>query len=69
MTSRERFVGWRKSSYSGTGNNCVEAGRSGGHRIGVRDTAFGDAGPVLEFGMSAWAIFLAEVRRGRHCLP
>ncbi|MBO2465201.1 DUF397 domain-containing protein [Actinomadura violacea] len=69
MTSRERFVGWRKSSYSGTGNNCVEAGRADGHRVGVRDTASGDAGPVLEFEVSAWAIFLAEVRKGRHCLP
>ncbi|WP_089331185.1 DUF397 domain-containing protein [Actinomadura meyerae] len=44
MTSRERYVGWRKSSYSGTGNNCVEAARAGGGRVGVRDTAARHAG-------------------------
>ncbi|GLZ09446.1 hypothetical protein Acsp03_69120 [Actinomadura sp. NBRC 104412] len=68
MTSRERHVGWRKSSYSGTGNNCVEAGRVARRRVGVRDTASGDDGPVLEFGVGAWAAFLAEVREGRHRL-
>jgi hypothetical protein len=69
MTSREHYVGWRKSSYSGTGNNCVEAGRAGGRRVGVRDTAAGHAGPVLEFEVSAWAALLAEIREGRHRLP
>jgi hypothetical protein len=69
MTSRERYVDWRKSSYSGTGNNCVEAGRASGRSaVGVRDTACGDAGAVLEFSLSAWAAFLAEVRVGRYRL-
>ncbi|MEU8306182.1 DUF397 domain-containing protein [Actinomadura sp. NPDC048955] len=69
MTSRERHAGWRKSSYSGTGNNCVEAGRVGERRVGVRDTASGGAGPVLEIEVTAWSAFLVEVREGRHRLP
>ncbi|MFC6880352.1 MULTISPECIES: DUF397 domain-containing protein [Actinomadura] len=69
MTSRERYAGWRKSSYSGTGNNCVEAGRVGERRVGVRDSASGGAGPGLEFAETAWAAFLDAVRMGRHRLP
>ncbi|WUH97732.1 DUF397 domain-containing protein [Spirillospora sp. NBC_00431] len=70
MTSRERYFGWRKSSYSGTGNNCVEAGRAGKRGVvGVRDTASGGAGPVLEFEVDVWAAFLMEVRGGVHSLP
>lgn len=70
MTSRERYVGWRKSSYSGTGNNCVEAGRAAERRVvGVRDTASGSRGPVLAFEVEVWAAFLMEVREDRHRLP
>ncbi|MFV2177633.1 DUF397 domain-containing protein [Actinomadura sp. LOL_016] len=70
MDGRERYVRWRKSSYSGTGNNCVEAGRAEGRAaVGVRDTASGEAGPVLEFGAEVWAAFLVEVRAGKHRLP
>ncbi|MFI0486782.1 DUF397 domain-containing protein [Actinomadura sp. 9N215] len=69
MTSRQRYMGWRKSSYSGTGNNCVEAGRAEERRVvGVRDTASGSAGPVLEFEADVWAAFLMEVREGGHRL-
>jgi len=34
--SDDRFVGWRKSSYSGDGNSCVElaSARPSGHRSG-----------------------------------
>ncbi|QFG23735.1 DUF397 domain-containing protein [Actinomadura sp. WMMB 499] len=69
MSGRERYVGWRKSSHSGTGNNCVEVGRAaGGPVVGVRDTASGDAGAVLEFGVESWAVFLADVRAGGYRL-
>jgi Domain of unknown function (DUF397) len=53
---------WRKSSYSGNGNNCVEvAGTSG--LVGVRDTT--DRGGVTKvFDTLAWQRFTARVKRG-----
>ncbi|GLZ28662.1 hypothetical protein Lesp02_08520 [Lentzea sp. NBRC 105346] len=47
---------WRKSSYSATGDSCVEVGRG----IGIRDTK---APAVhLPVSASAWSRFLASVR-------
>ena len=50
--SDDKFAGWRKSSYSGDGNSCVElaSARDGaGSVVGVRDTKADGRGPVLEF--------------------
>ena len=69
--SDDRFVGWRKSSYSGDGNSCVElaSARSGGHHperslVGVRDSQANDCSPVLEFSPGAWREFLNRIKLG-----
>ncbi|MGH3257062.1 MAG: DUF397 domain-containing protein [Streptosporangiaceae bacterium] len=69
--SDDRFSGWRKSSYSGDGNSCVELGsaRPGGSHssraaIGVRDSQANDCSPVLEFSASAWQEFLNRLKLG-----
>jgi Domain of unknown function (DUF397) len=67
--SDEKFAGWRKSSYSGDGNSCVElavsrpsARRGEGPVVGVRDTKRNGRGPVLEFSASAWQEFLSRIK-------
>ena len=63
------FAAWRKSSYSGDGNSCVELAvikpeaRHGlGPMVGVRDTKANGRGPVLEFSPRAWREFLSRIR-------
>lgn len=46
---------WRKSSYSGTGDNCVEVGRG----VGIRDSKSPSA--HLSITAPAWAAFLTAV--------
>ena len=69
--SDDRFAGWRKSSYSGDGNSCVElaSARAGTHHperslVGVRDSHANDCSPVLEFSASAWREFLNRIKLG-----
>jgi hypothetical protein len=52
-----RVVEWRKSSYSGGGNegNCVEVAFSG-PAVAVRDSK--NTGPRLAFSADAWKRFL-----------
>ncbi|MEU8344881.1 DUF397 domain-containing protein [Spirillospora sp. NPDC048832] len=70
MSGSERYTGWRKSSYSGTGNNCVEAGRVCGRSdVGVRDSALGADGHVLEFKAGEWDALIAAIKEGLHRLP
>lgn len=64
MTSERTFTGWRKSSLSSGGDNCVEVGFSDDGTIGVRDTKQNGHGPILEFFPSEWEAFLGGVRRG-----
>ena len=53
---------WRKSSYSMSNGQCVEAARlAGGRRIGVRDSAV-TGGAVLRFEPEAWIIFVTKLR-------
>jgi hypothetical protein len=65
----ENFAGWRKSSYSGDGNSCIEvavtrhaSGQAASRLIGVRDTKRNGRGPVLEFGAAAWREFLTQIK-------
>ncbi len=55
---------WRKSSYSGGGNNCVEVAHLPG-AAAVRDSK-NPAGGHLVFGAEAWEAFLSAVKRGEH---
>ena len=68
MTDK-RFADWRKSSFSGDGNSCVElavsrpSARDGAAPVvGVRDTKANGRGPILEFSASAWQEFLSRIR-------
>ena len=63
------FAGWRKSSYSGDGNSCVElavtrpSARDGaGPVVGVRDTKANGHGPILEFSPHAWREFVRRIK-------
>lgn len=51
---------WRKSSYSGNNNNCVEVA-DGGERLAVRDSK-DSAGPALLFSAEAWTSFVEGVK-------
>jgi len=51
---------WRKSSWSGSGENCVEAARTDEGVI-VRDSK-NPTGPSLAFTRAEWKRFLANVK-------
>lgn len=55
-------LAWRKSSYSGDGENCVEAAPLP-KGVAVRDSKNPD-GPRLAFTSGEWADFLARIRNG-----
>ncbi|MEW1718653.1 DUF397 domain-containing protein [Streptomyces sp. NPDC093109] len=63
MTSDE-FDGavWRKSTYSGSNNGCVEHGRLRSGRQAVRDTKDRERGAVV-FAAASWRTFVDAVRR------
>lgn len=58
--SADRESQWRKSSYSGGGNDCVEIATV------IDATAVRDSknpnGPRLSFGSAGWATFLGRAR-------
>jgi hypothetical protein len=64
MTIERTFTGWRKSSLSSGGDNCVEVGFADDGTIGVRDTKQRGEGPILEFFPAEWEAFLGGVRSG-----
>lgn len=51
------MTAWRKSSYSGSGDNCVEVG----HGVGIRDSK----APATHLPLSAdsWSAFLRHLHR------
>jgi hypothetical protein len=52
---------WRKSSYSGNGANCVEAGSAPGAVL-VRDTTKNGTGPVLRVAPTDWVRLVKSVK-------
>lgn len=54
---------WRKSSYSGGGQQCVELADLGAVTA-VRDSKDPD-GPVLQFPRAHMAAFITAVKKGR----
>lgn len=67
MTNRKDVPGvaWRTSSYSGGGNECVEAGPlPGGDAIALRDSKNRAKG-VHIISNSAWAAFVQALKHGR----
>lgn len=54
---------WRKSSYSGSTNNCVEVADGAPGVVPVRDSK-DPQGPALAFTPEAWRCFMTGIRRG-----
>lgn len=55
---------WRKSSYSGANNNCVEVAGNLPHIVAVRDSKH-PGGPALVITREEWGSFAADVKAGR----
>ncbi len=67
LTSRApgviRCTEWRKSSYSGGDNECVEVATGAAGSVPVRDSK-DPQGPVLTFSREAWQAFLLALQAG-----
>jgi hypothetical protein len=56
---------WRKSTWCGPDNGCVELAKlDGSARISVRDSKNVATSPVLAFGPLAWSRFTRTVKAG-----
>ena len=56
---------WRKSSFRGSGNACVEVADLAAGGQAIRDSNLGDASPVLAFATAQVSALAAEVKGGR----
>jgi Domain of unknown function (DUF397) len=56
--------GWRTSSHSGNGGECVEVGHADDGMIMVRDTKNRVGGPVCRYTPAEWRAFVARVHSG-----
>ncbi|MFD1151641.1 DUF397 domain-containing protein [Saccharothrix hoggarensis] len=54
---------WRKSTFSGSGESCVEVAPVG-ERVAARDSKH-PTGPTLSFAVAEWRRFLAGLEDGR----
>jgi hypothetical protein len=64
MTADLAPAAWRKSSYSGAAQNCVEVARDLPEAVGVRDSK-DPGGPALVVTPHAWQAFAAKVKNGQ----
>ena len=55
---------WRKSSHSGSGNNCVEVA-SMPAAVAVRDSKDPDGGHLV-FAANDWEAFIRSIKRGSY---
>ena len=55
---------WRKSSHSGSGNNCVEVASMAAD-VAVRDSKNPDGGHLV-FGADDWEAFITGIKRGEY---
>jgi hypothetical protein len=69
MIDDDTFTGWRKSSLSSGGDNCVEVGFAADGRVAVRDTEHDGRGPALVFTPGEWEAFLGGVQGGEFDRP
>jgi hypothetical protein len=60
---------WHKSSLSNLNGSCVEVGRLGPDRIGIRDTKDNGAGPILIFTGPEWSAFISGAKEGQFDTP
>jgi Domain of unknown function (DUF397) len=58
---------WRKSSFSGANNNCVEIAGNLPGIVVIRDSE-NPGGPALAFTHARWAAFMAAVKAGEPVL-
>ncbi len=63
MTDLTRAT-WRKSSHSGSGNQCVEVAQIG-EAFAVRDSK-NPSCDLLTFDAADWEMFLDRVKHGRY---
>lgn len=61
MVQSSSMLDWRKSSYSGQQENCVEVACLPGGGRAVRDSK-DPGGPTLDVSRDEWTSFVAEVR-------
>lgn len=54
---------WRKSSLSGSGDNCIEVAALPTGGQAVRDSK-DPGGPVLKFTPGEWTTFISGIRNG-----
>ncbi|QIZ34233.1 DUF397 domain-containing protein [Saccharopolyspora sp. ASAGF58] len=64
MTENNRLQ-WRKSSYSGGAQTCVEVARFDVDHGALRDSKLGDASPILVVGVGTFTNFVTAVKTGR----
>lgn len=62
MQTSPRTV-WRKSSYSGDGNNCVEVAALLPAEVGVRDSKNPQGSPIM-ISPLVWRDLVAQVKAG-----
>ncbi len=66
MTNRAntRDAAWRTSSYSTSGNQCVEVAPMPGGEVAVRDSKDRDGGTLL-VSRRAWAALTTAIKKGQ----
>jgi hypothetical protein len=63
MDNEHRGADWRKSSFSGAAQNCVEVAGALPGIVAVRDSK-NPGGPALAVSRAGWAAFTATVKAG-----